>query len=93
MHRARRCRRPQAVLPQPLGGWTTEDAKVEAAGIKMQRIADQKAMVTYDPATKDGEVTLVVANRFMVTVEGDGAEQQDLLAYAGAIDFKKLQGL
>jgi hypothetical protein len=132
----------QTALPQPLGGWTAEDAKAEAvsammfggmtsaervyrkgdasitvriltdspmlqgmmgfftnpamaaaAGIKMQRIGDQKAMVKYDPATKGGEVTIVVANRFMVTVEGDGAEQQDLLSYAGAIDFKKLQGL
>lgn len=132
----------QAALPQPLGGWTAEDAKAEAvsammfggmtsaervyrkgdasvtvriltdspmlqgmmgfftnpamaasAGIKMQRIAGEKAMVKYDPATKDGEITIVVANRFMVTVEGDGAEQQDLVAYAGAIDFKKLQGL
>jgi hypothetical protein len=47
----------------------------------------------YDAATKDGEVTMVVANRFMVTIEGSGAEQQDLVAYAGAIDFKALQGL
>jgi hypothetical protein len=132
----------QAALPQPLNGWTAEDAKAEAmsammfggmttaervyrkgdarvtvriltdspmlqgmmgfltnpamaaaAGIKMQRIGDQKAMVKYDASSKDGELTMVVANRFMITVEGDGAEQQDLVSYAGAIDFKGLQGL
>jgi len=78
---------------QGLMGFFSNPAMAAGSGMKMQRIADQKAMVKYDPATKDGEVTVIVANRFMVTVEGNGAEQQDLLAYAGAIDYKKLQGL
>lgn len=78
---------------QGLMAFLTNPAMAAASGMKMQRIADQKGMVKYDPATKDGEVTVVVANRFMITVEGKGAEQQDLVAYAGAIDYRKLQGL
>jgi hypothetical protein len=78
---------------QGLMAFLTNPAMAAASGVKMQRIADQKGMVKYDPATKDGEVTVVVANRFMVTVEGKGAEQQDLVAYAAAIDYRKLQGL
>jgi hypothetical protein len=78
---------------QGMMGFFANPAMAAAAGMKMQRIADQKAMIKYDAATKDGEVTMVVANRFMVTIEGSGAEQQDLVAYAGAIDFKALQGL
>jgi hypothetical protein len=60
--------------------------------MKLQRIGDQKAMVKFDAAAKDGEVTLAVANRFLVTIESKGAEQQELLAYAGAVDYKRLQG-
>lgn len=78
---------------QGLMAFLTNPAMAAASGVKMQRIADQKGMVKYDPATKDGEVTVVVANRFMVTVEGQGAEQQDLVAYAGAVDYRRLQGL
>lgn len=78
---------------QGLMGFLTNPAMAAASGMKMQRIADQKAMIKYDPATKAGEITMVVANRFMITVEGTGAEQQDLVGYAGAIDFKTLQGL
>lgn len=67
-------------------------AAAAASGMKLQRIGDQKAMVKFDAASKDGEVTLAVANRFLVTVEGRGAEQQELMSYAGAVDYKKLQG-
>jgi hypothetical protein len=66
-------------------------AAAAASGMKLQRIGDQKAMVKFDAAAREGEVTLAVANRFLVTVEGKGAEQQELLTYAGAVDYKRLQ--
>jgi hypothetical protein len=69
----------------------TNPAAAAAGGMKLQRIGDQKAMVKFDAAAKDGEVTLAVANRFLVTIESKGAEQQELMAYAGAVDYKKLQ--
>ena len=78
---------------QGLMGFMSNPAMAAAAGMKMQRIAGQNAMIEHDATTKHGQVTMAIANRFMVTVEGDGAEQDDLVAYAGAIDFKTLQGL
>lgn len=38
---------------------------------------------------QDGKLTFVVANRFMVTIEGS-ASRDDKLAYANAIDFAEL---
>jgi hypothetical protein len=66
-------------------------AAAAAGGMKLQRIGDQKAMVKFDAAAREGEITLAVANRFLVTVEGKGAEQQDLVTYAGAVDYTRLQ--
>ncbi|MGV3651373.1 MAG: hypothetical protein ACO1OK_08100 [Devosia sp.] len=38
---------------------------------------------------QDGKLTFVVANRFLVTIDG-GASRDDKLAYANAIDFNAL---
>ncbi len=51
----------------------------------MKRIAGQKAMVK-----KDGEITTMIDNRIMVTVNGNAASA-DLEAYFQAIDFKSLK--
>lgn len=42
--------------------------------------------------TNDGQVIMVVANRFLVTVDGSGSVE-DKMAYASAIDFDKLETL
>lgn len=62
-------------------------------GGKMERIGKQKAIVKFDPNTQEGEVQIVVANRFLVTVEGDGVTDQVLKDYAKAIDFDKMAQL
>lgn len=54
---------------------------------KMTRIGKQMAM-----ESKDGELTLVVANRFLITISGS-ASMDDKKAYAQEIDFDKLQEL
>jgi hypothetical protein len=41
---------------------------------------------------KDGQLTMVVANRFMVTIDGS-ASMDDKKEYAKAIDLEKLQSL
>jgi len=64
-----------------------------ADGGKMERIGRQKAIVKYNGAGKSGDVQMVVDNRFLVTVEGDAVSRDELLAYAGAIDTKKLADL
>lgn len=52
---------------------------------RMKRIAGQKAMVK-----KDGDITAMIDNRIMVTVNGSAASA-DLEAYFQAIDFKSLK--
>lgn len=59
-------------------------------GGKLEKIAGQKALVKYDPSEKEGDIRIVVANRFLVTVQGSGVAREDLKAYAGAVDFEKL---
>lgn len=54
---------------------------------KMTRIGKQMAM-----EGKDGQLTMVVANRFMVTIDGS-ASMDEKKEYAKAIDLEKLQGL
>jgi len=62
-------------------------------GGKLERIGKQKAIVKYDEGNKSGDLQMVVNNRFLVMVEGDAVTRDELLAYAGAIDMKKLSEL
>ena len=64
-----------------------------ADGGKMEKIAGEKAIVNYKEQQKNGKINLVIANRFLVTVEGDGASLADLKAYTAKIDYKKLAAL
>ncbi len=61
-------------------------------GGRLERIGREKAIVKYDAASKSGDIRLAVANRFLVTIEGTAVTEEDLKAYARAIDFKKLKG-
>jgi hypothetical protein len=51
---------------------------------KLIRVGDQRAM-----QTNDGSINMVVANKFLVTVEGS-AEADVKLSYAKAVDIAKL---
>ena len=131
-----------ALLPEPLDGWTAEEAESQAAGAamfgggvtasreyrkgdgqvsvqivtdspmlqgmmmmfsnpmfaasdggKMERIKRQKAIVKYNSSGHSGTIQIVVANRFLVTVEGSGVSRDELVAWAEAIDYKKLAAL
>lgn len=62
-------------------------------GGKLERIKGQKAIVKYSTADEEGEITMVIDNRFLVTVRGDHINKNDLIDYASAIDFKKLEDL
>ncbi|NLV23436.1 MAG: hypothetical protein GXY54_01465 [Deltaproteobacteria bacterium] len=64
-----------------------------ADGGKMEKIGAQKAIVKYDAAGKSGDIKIVVANRFLVTVEGRDADLADMKAYAAAVDYQKLAAL
>ena len=62
-------------------------------GGKLQRINREKAIVKYNEERQRGDITIVVAKRFLVKVEGQKVSLDDLESYAKAIDFKKLKKL
>ena len=62
-------------------------------GGKMETIGGQKAIVKMDAANKSGQIQIVVASRFLVTLEGEEVTKDDMSAYAKAIDYTKLATL
>jgi hypothetical protein len=62
-------------------------------GGKVQRINQQRAIVKYSAADRSGSIQIVVANRFLVSIEGYGITGEDLEAYAKAMDYKKMEAL
>ncbi len=68
-------------------------AMAGADGGKMEKIAGEKAIVHYNAQDKNGKIILVIANRFLINVEGNEVSLGDLKAYAGKIDYKKLAAL
>ncbi|MDH3889197.1 MAG: hypothetical protein OEU78_11990 [Gammaproteobacteria bacterium] len=64
-----------------------------ADGGKMVRVGRQKAIVKFTPEDESGDLQMVVNNRFLVTVEGSGVSNDDLVNYAKAIDTKKMADL
>jgi hypothetical protein len=61
-----------------------------AAGGIIKTIKRQRAMIKYDEKDRKGEIDIVVASRFMVTVKGHGIERETLLKFAESIDFDAL---
>jgi hypothetical protein len=59
-------------------------------GGKLEKINGEKAIVKYSSENKDGNINMVIAGRFLITVEGNDVSRQDLIAFAQGIDFKKL---
>jgi hypothetical protein len=66
-------------------------AYATADGGKLKKIKRQKAIVKYRPANQQGEISMVVDNRYLVVVKGRKITEEDLTAYASAIDFKGLK--
>ena len=60
-------------------------------GGKLTKIKRQKAIIKYHPSKKNGEINIVVAKQYLVSVKGRNINQNDLVDYASAIDYKKLK--
>jgi hypothetical protein len=56
----------------------------------LKRIKGQKAAVECDGKDRSGEIMMIVAGSVMITVRGSDVSQEDLMAYAEAIDFELL---
>jgi len=66
-------------------------AYASADGGKLTKINRQKAIIKYKPSNKNGEINIVVAKKYLVTVKGRKVNESDLIDYASAIDYKKLK--
>lgn len=66
-------------------------AIAQSQGGRMERIKRQKAVIKYNEKNRRGDINIVV-KQTLVTIEGT-AERDELVAYAKAIDFKKLKAL
>jgi hypothetical protein len=62
-------------------------------GGKVEKINGQTAMVKYSTASKDGNINIVVAGKILVTVEGNDVTQDELTAYAKAVNFEQLAAM
>ena len=71
----------------------TNPAFAAADGGKLERIKGQRAIVKYNASNKEGKIDIVIANRILVTIEGNDVLKEDLVAYAGAVDYAKLADL
>ncbi len=63
---------------------------MSGSGKSLKRIKGQKAAVEYDGKDRSGEIMMIVAGSVMITVRGSDVSQEDLMAYAEAIDFELL---
>ncbi len=138
--RQKRSGQLEALLPEPLAGWSAEDVKSQAAGPgylggmisakrnykkdrssvtieiitdspalqsmvmvfsnpayasadggKLTKIKRQKAIIKYHSSKKDGEINIVVAKQYLVSIKGRNIDENDLVDYASAIDYNKLK--
>lgn len=62
-------------------------------GGKLEKINGEKAIVKYNNEEKDGTVNVMIAGRFLITVEGNNVDRKDLTAFTQAIEFKKLAAM
>ncbi len=69
----------------------TNPAYATADGGKLMKIKRQKAVLKYDPSSKRGDIQLAVANKYVVKVNGEGVEEQDLIDYAKGVNYKELK--
>ena len=58
-----------------------------SSGKQLIKIKGQKAALEYDTDNRSGEVMLVVLNTVLVTVSGNSIDEEELIAYAEAIDY------
>ena len=59
-------------------------------GGKLEKINGEKAIVKYSNENKNGNINVVIAGRFLITVDGNDVSRLDMIAFAQGIDFKKL---
>lgn len=60
---------------------------------KVGKVGGRMTQESYDRASKHGEYSVLVGDRFMVEAKGDGVTMDELKAAVGSIDAGRLEGL
>lgn len=66
------------------------DKETESGYEKTTKIGDNKAYEKYDNANKSGEIAVLVKNRFIITVKGNGVDMNKIKAVLDDVDLDKL---
>lgn len=61
-----------------------------SSGGSLKTIKGQRAIVKYDDKGRSGEINIVVAGRFMITVKGNHVDLNTLVEYSETINFELL---
>ncbi len=78
-------------LLQSMSMMMTNPMIVSSTGARLEVIAGQRAIVRQDRG--DLSISSIIANRYLIQVEGDRVEKADLEAYFKAIDFNGLKAM
>ncbi|KAB7728744.1 transposase [Rudanella paleaurantiibacter] len=78
-----------------LAAWSMIDVDKETENgyERTGKIGDYKSYEKYDNANKDGEIAVLVKNRFVVTIKGNGVSAEKLKATLEDVDLDKLAGM
>ncbi len=60
---------------------------------RVGKVGGRMTQASYDRASKHGEYSVLIGERFMVEAKGDGVTMDDLKAAVGAVDAGRLEGL
>lgn len=76
------------------GAFNVNSSKETASGYeKVGKVGGRLTQESYDRSSKRGEYSVLVADRFMIQAEGDGATMDDLKAAVGAVGIPRLESL
>lgn len=64
---------------------------LSASGQKLIKVGSQKASLEYDAGDKNGTIQVVVAQKVLVTVEGNGVSEEELRAFAAMVGYDVIE--
>ncbi|WP_375445468.1 transposase [uncultured Fibrella sp.] len=69
------------------------DKETESGYEKTTKINDNKAYEKYDNTNKSGEIAVLVKNRYIVTIKGNGVDMTKIKAVLDDVDLDKLSDM
>jgi hypothetical protein len=83
-----------AGLAAMAGAFNVQSNKTTATGYeKVGNVGGRMTTEEWDSASKDGKYAVMVASRFMVSADGQGASMDELKGAVSAVNFGALEGL